>query len=64
MILKTFYTGATEGVLIQYVSVWYGNCSNQDCIVLERVIRLAKQITGAALPSLQDIGCNRVTKNH
>ncbi len=33
-ILKTFYSGAIEGVLTQCISVWYGNSSNQDCKAL------------------------------
>ncbi len=54
-ILKTFYSGAIEGVLTQCISVWYGNSSNQDCKALQRVVRLAERISGSALPSLQDI---------
>ncbi len=58
-ILKTFYTGAIEGVLTQCISVWYGNASNQDCKALQRVVRLAERISGSALPSLQDIYLKR-----
>ncbi len=54
-ILKTFYSGALESVLTQFISVWYGNISNQDCKALQRVVRLAVRISGSALPSLQDI---------
>ncbi len=58
-ILKTFYSGAIEGVLTQSISVWYGNSLNQDCKVLQRVVRLAERISGSALPSLQDIYLKR-----
>ncbi len=54
-ILKTFYSGTIESVLIQCISVWYGNSSSQDCKALQRVVRLAERISGSALPSLQDI---------
>ncbi len=58
-ILKTFYSEAIESVLTQYISVWYGNSSNQDCKALQRVLRLAERISGSALPSLQDIYLKR-----
>ncbi len=58
-ILKTFYSGTIESVLTQCISVWYGNSSSQDCKALQRVVRLAERISGAALPSLQDIYLKR-----
>ncbi len=58
-ILKTFYSGAIESVLTLCISVWYGNVSNQDCKVLQRVVCLAERISGSALPSLQDIYLKR-----
>ncbi len=58
-ILKTFYSGAIESVLTQWISVWYGNSLNQDCKALQRVVRLAERISGSALPSLQDIYLKR-----
>ncbi len=58
-ILKTFYSGAIESVLTQCISVWYGNASYQDCIALQRVVRLAERISGSAFPSLQDIYLKR-----
>ncbi len=58
-ILKTFYSGAIESVLIQCISVWYGNSSNQDCKALQRVVRLAESISGSTLPSLQVIYLKR-----
>ncbi len=58
-ILKTFYSWAIESVLTQCISVWHGNVSNQDCKALQRVVRLAKFISGSALPSLQDIYLKR-----
>ncbi len=53
-ILKTLFSGAIESVLTQCISVWCGNTSNQDCKALQRVVHLAKRISGSALPSLQD----------
>ncbi len=58
-ILKTFYSGAIESVLTQYISVWYGNSSNQDCKALQRVVHLAERISGSAFPSLQVIYLKR-----
>ncbi len=52
-ILKTFYSGAIESVPTQFISVWYGNSSNQDCK------RFAERISGSTLPSLQDIYLKR-----
>ncbi len=58
-ILKTFYSGTIESVLIQCISLWYSNATNQDCKALQRVVRLAERISGSALPSLQDIYLKR-----
>ncbi len=58
-ILKTFYSGATESVLTQCISVWCGNVSNQDYKALQRVVHLAERISWSALPSLQDIYLKR-----
>ncbi len=58
-IVKTFYSGAIESVLTQYISVWYSNITNQDGKALQRVVRLAERISGSALSSLQDIYLKR-----
>ncbi len=58
-ILKTFYSGAIESVLTQFISVWNGNGSSQDCKALQRVVRLAECISGSALRSLQHIYLKR-----
>ncbi len=58
-ILKTFYSGAIESVLTEYISVSYENLSSQDCKALQRVVRLAERISGSALPSLKDIYLKR-----
>ncbi len=58
-ILKTFYSGAIESVLTQFISVWNGNGSSQDCKALQRVVRLAECISGSALHSLQHIYLKR-----
>ncbi len=58
-ILKTFYSGAIESVLMKCVSVWYSYALNQDCKALQRVVRLVERISGSALPSLQDIYLKR-----
>ncbi len=53
MTLQTFYI--YMNIYMIYISVWYGNSSNQDCKALQRVVRLAERISGSTLPSLQDI---------
>ncbi|KAI4897459.1 hypothetical protein NFI96_029061 [Prochilodus magdalenae] len=50
-----FYRSTIESVLTSSITVWYGNCTAQDRKALQRVIKTAQLISGAAFPSLQDI---------
>ncbi|KAI4883889.1 hypothetical protein NFI96_010254 [Prochilodus magdalenae] len=54
-ILSNFYRSTIESVLTSSITVWYGNCTAQDRKALQRVIKTAQLISGAAFPSLQDI---------
>ncbi|KAI4903672.1 hypothetical protein NFI96_008970 [Prochilodus magdalenae] len=51
-ILSNFYRSTIESVLTSSVTVWYGNCTAQDRKALQRVIKTAQSISGAAFPSL------------
>ena len=46
-ILKRFYSCIIES------TSWYGNCSASDRKALQRVVRMAQNITGAKLPAIQ-----------
>ena len=39
---------------------WYGNCSASECKALQRLVRTAQYITGAKLPTIQDLYTRRV----
>jgi hypothetical protein len=54
-ILKRFYRCTIKSILTGCITVWYGNCSASDCKALQRVVRTAQYITGAKLPSIQDL---------
>ncbi|KAI4874696.1 hypothetical protein NFI96_021606, partial [Prochilodus magdalenae] len=59
-ILSNFYRSTIESVLTSSITAWYGNCTAQDRKALQRVIKTAQFISGAAFPSLQDIYRTRV----
>ncbi|KAI4871731.1 hypothetical protein NFI96_006116 [Prochilodus magdalenae] len=61
-ILSNFYRSTIESVLTSSITVWYGNCTAQDRKALQRVIKFAQSISGAAFPSLQDIYRTRVIR--
>ncbi|KAI4873818.1 hypothetical protein NFI96_001419 [Prochilodus magdalenae] len=61
-ILSNFYRSTIESVLTSSITVWYGNCTAQDRKALQRVIKTAQLISGAAFPSLQDIYRTRVIR--
>ncbi|KAI4875202.1 hypothetical protein NFI96_000084 [Prochilodus magdalenae] len=61
-ILSNFYRSTIESVLTSSITVWYGNCTAQDRKALQRVIKTAQSISGAAFPSLQDIYRTRVIR--
>jgi hypothetical protein len=54
-ILKKFYSCTIETILTGCVTAWYGNCSASDCKALQRVVSMAKYITGAKLPTIQGV---------
>ena len=41
------------------ITAWYGNCSASDRKALQRVVRTAQYITGAKLPTVQDLYTRR-----
>lgn len=60
--LSNFYRCAVESILTNSITVWYGNCTAKDRKALQRVIKTAQFICGAAFPPLQDIFNTRATK--
>ncbi len=61
-ILSNFYKSTVESIITCSITVWHGNCTVQDRKALQRVIKTAQHICGAAFPSLQDIYNNRVIR--
>ena len=55
-ILKRFYSCT---ILTNCSTAWYGNCSASDRKALQRVVRKAQYITGAKLPTIQDLYTRR-----
>ena len=60
-LLSNFYRCTVESLLCNSITVWFGNCKVQERKALQRVIKTAQYICGAAFPSLQDIYNTRVT---
>ena len=54
-ILVNFYRCTIESILTSCISVWYGNCSAADRKALQRLVKTTQHITGAQLPTIQDI---------
>ena len=50
-----------DSILTGCITTWYGNCSASDRKALQRVARTAQYITGAKLPTIQDL-YSRVSK--
>ena len=44
-----------ESILTGCITAWYGNCLASDRKALQRVVCMAKYITGAKLPAIQDL---------
>ncbi len=61
-ILHNFYRCTVESVLTCCLAVWFGNSTTHDRKALQRVIKLAWEVTGTDLPSLQDIYNKRICK--
>ena len=53
-ILIQVYHAITENVLI-FLRVWYGSCTQQQKLRLQRVVCTAGRIVGCVLPSLASI---------
>ena len=52
---KKFYSCPTETILAGCITAWYGNCLASDHKALQRLVCTAKYITGAKLPTIQDL---------
>ncbi len=50
--LTTFYKGTVESILTYNITSWFGSCKEYDRRQLNRVVKTASRIVGAALPSL------------
>ncbi|XP_030640050.1 lectin-like [Chanos chanos] len=61
-ILSNVYRSTIESILTSSITVWYGNCTTQDRKALQRVIKSAQSISGAAFPLLQDTYNTRVIR--
>ncbi|KAK3548205.1 hypothetical protein QTP70_005179 [Hemibagrus guttatus] len=61
-ILSNFYRCTVESVITNSITVWHGSCTVQDKKALQRVIKTAQFICGAAFQSLQDIYNTRVIR--
>ncbi|XP_059828790.1 uncharacterized protein LOC132395778 [Hypanus sabinus] len=54
-ILMDFYRCTIESILINCISVWYGNCPVSDCKALQQVVKTAQRINGTQLPTIENI---------
>ncbi|KAK3514495.1 hypothetical protein QTP70_018668 [Hemibagrus guttatus] len=61
-ILSNFYRCTVESVITSSITVWHGSCTVRNRKALQRVIKTAQLICGAAFPSLQDICNTRVIR--
>ncbi|KAK3538728.1 hypothetical protein QTP86_014321, partial [Hemibagrus guttatus] len=61
-ILSNFYRCTVESVITSSITVWHGSCTVRNRKALQRVIKTAQLICGAAFPSLQDIYNTRVIR--
>lgn len=59
VILKAFYSGAVESILIQNITSWFGNICIKNCKALHGVVWVAERCTRSALTSPQDIYTRR-----
>ena len=58
-ILKKVYSCTIESILSGCITAWYGNCLASDCKALQRVVCIAKYVTEAKLPAIQDFYTRR-----
>ncbi|KAI4900490.1 hypothetical protein NFI96_007511, partial [Prochilodus magdalenae] len=61
-LLIQFYSAVIESVLCTSITGWFGMATVQDRNRLRRTMKTAAKITGAPLPSLQDLFCSRSRK--
>ncbi len=61
-LLKQFYSAIIKSVLCSSITVWFGSATKTDIRRLQRTVRTAERITGAPLPSLQELYTSRVRK--
>ena len=61
-ILKQFYSATIESILTFSCLVWYGNLTVKDKHSLQKIVNRASKITGAQLPSLEEIYAKRASK--
>ena len=58
-ILKRFYSSTIESILTGCITAWYFNCPVSDRKAQQRVVRTFQYITGAKLPTIQDLYTRR-----
>ena len=61
-LLIQFYSAVIESVLCTSITVWFGAATQQDRNRLQRTVRTAERITGALLPSIQELYSSRTRK--
>ena len=58
-ILKRFDSCTLESILTGCITAWYGNCLTSDRKELQRIVRMAQDITGAELHAILDLYTRR-----
>ena len=58
-ILKKFYSYTIMIILTGCFTAWYGICSASDRKALQRVVCMDQYVTGAKLPTIQDLYTRR-----
>lgn len=53
IVLISFYRGTMESLLTICITVWNESCKASEFSTLQKVMRLAKNIKGTSLPSIQ-----------
>ncbi|KAL0150591.1 hypothetical protein M9458_054184 [Cirrhinus mrigala] len=61
-LLKQFYSVIIESVLCTAITVWFCSATKSDIRRLQGIVRTAERITGAPLPTLQELYSSRVRK--
>ncbi|KAK3506980.1 hypothetical protein QTP70_033859, partial [Hemibagrus guttatus] len=58
-LLTHFYSAVIESVLCTSITVWFGSATKSNIRRLQRTVRTAERITGAPLPTLQELYTSR-----